>query len=1062
MITLTDILQTRGLDKCPIPLWKLKLTDTEHEELRQTLAERVHPRFSSENNRFACYARECAVFFAEYWRREYDSGPHSLQMVYDALRAEGFAKNGVGEFYQAARWGAKRLGIELYSNGNGRTQYLDSILYQGGLPMRLVTMEGQGSVWDRFVRGLVWRHINFNELDLGVVATSSQSLRTYCEQLIDAIEYDQPRLMPFACDNEAHPWFRFLKKLAKQEIVRHRQKHPFSIGWEFVVDTRMHTLHVKYVAEGEQELTSNFIQDLHLSNNDFFTIQVRVNGKPTDTFDYLHGYCRYAVKSKHTYHDGDHVAVCLADGNKMLAVGELELSVPHLLFRDRMGNYELGNRLGNKESFLMVPEGWNAPALPAVLQYEDYRWNDQAIKGIHIPATFMGTVRVERDGEHIDFGCSLPLIWTELRGKPLYIPNVDQMLYDVSKCEFVVCCDLDDGSFSVLIPHVEFRNKMQTKWTDTPSFGEITAKAKVGSLFVTPTNKFINIGEGFTFTVVNADENTCQLRVAWSHGRVSVVEGTKKVGGVWQVSRDATTDNKIHLLFVPDECPRNQFTLTADAPFKEFFITTPDGRKITTDTWVPYADLDSCQYHLAGQDIREYTYGTHRRSLHWLHNNLYIMEDGRSVQTIAYEGSLLSLFGSRETLRAILEKTSRDITKAEIPVTFVTGNGHTLSFSIKDNPYRVKQVGREVMVTSKDYQLVGYKGSLRLLKMEDPETELPLRYDEEHGYVLPEEIKAWGKTLLIGQARGRLLPTLVDLTHEMTPEERRCNWESTKADKARNLADASFDEVIWQHIFAWFERIQKDDIPASSILELDGVGRNVEALLCLTFVLYAQSDEEHSRLTEQLKAFSHDLAFSWYWTLPYLDTTLAAFNKRIRGDINNPLLTKIYVKWALKQGDDTMRYIQAMETPASYSAYVFQCIQEECNTFKKWMLALCEVSLLEQYDSHHPQLSCEMARDIVLAQTVRTENKEDTANYVDICQDDINEQASHFFDLYTERGSTGNEQWMLRRVNVVAKHLKKEKINLFEQPDEVRRSIIFCRKACNQQFIIALNNKLAK
>ena len=248
MIDFSTILSKRGLETCPTPLWKLKLTDEEYEQLKDLLTFRIQLYSSPDENPFIRHTRECALFYAEYWRREYTDGPHSKQMMYDALHPVRHIPDGAEHLYQAAKRGAKRLGIEIY-NEDGRTQYFDSMLYQGGLPMKMVTAGRLGSVWDRFTRGLVNRRADFAELNLGKVATKNNSLQEYCNRLTDAVDADQYLLMPFYCQNETNSWFTYLKDLAKQERKRFSAEHPFSINWEFAVDNVGSKIQVKYVAK---------------------------------------------------------------------------------------------------------------------------------------------------------------------------------------------------------------------------------------------------------------------------------------------------------------------------------------------------------------------------------------------------------------------------------------------------------------------------------------------------------------------------------------------------------------------------------------------------------------------------------------------------------------------------------------------------------------------------------------------------------------------------------------------------------------------------------------------
>lgn len=96
------LLKKRRLDKCPLPLWKLKITEEEFKDLRELLEKQTHVT-SMCNNPFIALRKECTLFFAEYWRRLYVDGKHSKQMVYDALESTRYDVNLCNEFYEAAR-----------------------------------------------------------------------------------------------------------------------------------------------------------------------------------------------------------------------------------------------------------------------------------------------------------------------------------------------------------------------------------------------------------------------------------------------------------------------------------------------------------------------------------------------------------------------------------------------------------------------------------------------------------------------------------------------------------------------------------------------------------------------------------------------------------------------------------------------------------------------------------------------------------------------------------------------------------------------------------------------
>ena len=1060
MSYLESLLQKRGLDECPLPLWRLKITDEEFKELRDLLEKRTH--VINLENPFITVCKESALFFAEYWRRLYVDGKHSKKMVYDALESTGLSVNLCDEFYEAARRGAKKLKIEKYDGG--RADPLNDMLYQGGLPMKLVTGNVTNSVWDRFTRGLVNRHINFEELNLGLVASQSQCMKDYCEQLILGVEAECHLLMPFYCNNEHDAWFLYLKELAKQEKIRRHQLRPFSLAWEFRVDTVEKKIYTKYIIKGLQRLPQVFLEEQGLDKQNFFSVQVRRNGQAVDTFDYANNFCRYAVVSKHPYEDGDYIALFLHNQEDAHIGDDLDMSVPHLLYRNKDGKFELGNQMGRQESLILIPEGWLVQT-DTDLDLFDYVWGTTNLKGLHIPADYTENIVLTGEDGTITFGMNASLYWTELQSHPLYVPDVIESLYDASKCIYTLCYDTEDGTDSKR-RNVQYRNKWQSEWCDSASYGEVFARAiDPNGNYVTPL-RFINIGDGLVISLQKADKNSCQIRVAWAHGHVSTTEGEKKVGDVWEIKKENCHDpRKIRFTFTPDGKSKNQFDLSIKAPFKDFSIKNIYGDDIEDDCWVPYSDIDKYQYHLVGQDIKEYTYGNVRRELRWKGEKLYIIENGRALKTIPYEGNLLTLFDSREVLRSLIERTSQNMLQAEIKVQFTLSDGTKISLGIKESPFRPKQIteGR-VVITGNNRKPIKFTGVLKLLKLDEPNlAPVEMSVDEESGYYyLPEEIRPWGKTILIGRTRGRICPALVDLSREMDGSYRANNRETAIATIQESLNNSKLGDELWQRIIGWFDRVQADDIPVSSILELYCTAQNYKALLCLAFQLYVKCSDADERdiLKEKLKTFSNDLAFQWYWLQPHLS---GIFNQLygFMSDPMTPAMQEIYIKWAMAHtGEDMIKYLSALNEETSYMINIGQCFNDVMISFTEWIDELCVSSMVEAYGSSSEGIIQDLAETMVKNPKgiYRLETSGD--GYIESNQDYLGDEVGNFFSNYTEPGKVGNEIWLYKRVNAVAAHIRKE-IDLFSQKEQIRRSIIFCCKSSNQHFVISLNNKLS-
>lgn len=784
-----SLLKKRRLEECPLPLWKLKITEEEFKDLRELLEKQTHV-MSMCNNPFITLRKECTLFFAEYWRRLYVDGKHSKQMVYDALESTRHNVNLCDKFYEAARQGAKLLKIEKYDGG--RADPLNDMLYQGGLPMKLVTANVTNSVWDRFTRGLVNRKYNFEELNLGLVASQSQCLRDYCERLILGIETEQFKKMPFYCLNENDTWYMYLKELAKQEKIRRSRLHPYTLFWEFRIDNVENKIDTKYIVKGIQSLPKEFLEEQGLINIPFFSVQVRKNGQAIDTFDYANNFCRYAVVSKHPYTNGDYISLFLHNQEEPYIADNLDMTVPHLLYRNKNGKYELGNQIGKQESILLIPEGWTVDD-SCTLDVHDYSWDETMLQGIRIPSDYVNNIPVKGEDGAITFGMNAPLYWTEMRSHPLYVPDVIEPVYNADKCAFSLCFDTEDGTVSKRRP-VQFRNKWQKEWTESPSYGELYARTiDVNGNYVTPL-RFVNIGDGLVISLQKADKDSCQIRVTWPHGHVSTTEGEKKIGDVWEIKKENCHDPRIiRFCFTPEGNSQNQFFLSVKAPFKDFSIINIYGDEILDDCWIPYSDVDKYQYHLVGQDIKEYRFGNIKRELRWKSDKLYIIENGRSLKHIPYEGSLLTLFDSRETLRALLERTSQNMINAEVRVHFTLSDGKKISFSIKESPFRPRQLENgQIIITGNNKRPIKFNGVLKLIKLSEPELDpVEMSYNKDlQMYILPESIREWGKTILIGRTRGRICPSLVDLTRDMDGDYRAKNRETAIINIQKELQES--------------------------------------------------------------------------------------------------------------------------------------------------------------------------------------------------------------------------------------------------------------------------------
>ena len=1056
MALFDSLLERRGLKSSPLPLWKLKISDSEYEELKVLLRTAAN---SPDGYQFKYYPRECLLLFAEYWRREYHDGFHNKQAVFETLHADVSNDDNarIEGLYNSAKRGAKVLKIELYENGT--TQYLDSMLYQGGLPMRLVTISDKNSVWDRFTRGLVNRHIDFDELQLGKIATVNQSMKEFCNSLIDGVEKEQYMLMPFYCKDEYDPWFVFLKALAHQERTRQRQLHQFSLDWEFFVDERGNSLSAKYIVKGLQRLPDEFLNAQQLSSRQFFSIQVRVNGHAVDTFDYQNRFCRYNVISKHPYHDGDVVSLYLHDKEQAHLSDNLDLSVPHILFREKDGKYSLGNKLGSCRSLLLIPDGW--AIMDHNLPVRDLQWEGAVLHGVFLHESFDGIITVTSSDGSITFGADAKLFWTEIASSPLYLPDIIEPVYDASSIRFSLCSDGDALPQTVRDNEVEFRAKGESVWTSSAPYGEVIARVKSrNGEYVTPVS-FTNVGE-LSIVFLGADKDTCYLRLSWPYGKVHCKEGTLKYNNIWSIEKSSCDDpRRMHFILVPTGHAGAQFIISVRAPFKDFSILDNDGNQVCSGYQIPYSDVDKYQYHIVGQGIKAYTYGDTRRELRWDADKLYVYEDGRFLRPIPFEGSFLTLFDSREVFRSLLDKTSKGILDASVRVYFEIDQYRKMTLYVKESPYRITQEANGVLsIQDGNNRPVDYRHALKLFKLDDPKAEqIAIRYSDD-GFVLPEDLSHWEKALVTGRTRGRILPSLVTWGSSPTLEERKSFRDESIRRITSEMNNAKLGGEVWNRIVSWFNLSQREDIPASSILDLYCLSQHGNALLVLAFQLFinCKNEEDRDTLKGQLLSFGQDLAFQWYWIKPFSANLMLSIQGSIEWE--SPFLKGVYVDWAFNKGMDLCEVMNDISNDEIFTPKLFSCLWEILDAFKSWLTDLFITSLVDSYDaSLDESVLIETANGIAGKEAIVPITNEDDVYFVQN-QENLDESVNSFFACFSEPGKVHNEAWFFQRVNAVAAHMK-GKIDLLREHDSIRRSIIYCQKSCPFIFLIELNNKLA-
>ncbi len=114
------------------PLWKFQLSENEFSQLKTSF-------FLNKKN---LNPVDCALYFAEWWKRSYSGGKPSKEIIFQSLGNGLEAIIDCTEFYKKAKIGAEILGLKWLKKQN--VLFFRTLLLQGGLPIQHIS-ENQGS-----------------------------------------------------------------------------------------------------------------------------------------------------------------------------------------------------------------------------------------------------------------------------------------------------------------------------------------------------------------------------------------------------------------------------------------------------------------------------------------------------------------------------------------------------------------------------------------------------------------------------------------------------------------------------------------------------------------------------------------------------------------------------------------------------------------------------------------------------------------------------------------------------------------------------------------------------
>lgn len=221
------ILKTRKLDfHSGQPVWKYNVTDLEFNQLKESF--KIVQRLSELD------PRDCAIYYAEWWKRIFNGGYPSKDEVYSSLGSTKLCFD-TDDFFETAKKGGILLNYKWIKIQN--THYLKTLLLQGGLPLKHI-QNNRGKYRDFLLKII---HLNPSSIEdfssntelTTLLPKSSQNEIIYssCLEIVRAVlDNDENELLSFSANAE-------LKQITEELIIERdkvrKKNNTIKFKWNF-------------------------------------------------------------------------------------------------------------------------------------------------------------------------------------------------------------------------------------------------------------------------------------------------------------------------------------------------------------------------------------------------------------------------------------------------------------------------------------------------------------------------------------------------------------------------------------------------------------------------------------------------------------------------------------------------------------------------------------------------------------------------------------------------------------------------------------------------------------
>lgn len=861
------------------PLWKLQITDGEYEELKEFLHDNIE-------NAFNPYCgREAALYFAEWWKREYIGGYHKKMDVANSINLGSFCD----VFFQLGVMGAESLRIKFIRLEN--TRYLDTLFVQGGLPLGALAKNDGANRYEFYLSYIVkyvsthylndWENIDFIQSFNNYISPSFQNDVMYdlTLSIVKAIYHGDDSFFPFNIDDGQFEKLVENLRKTKSESNRIFRENPFSIDW--FIKKQKNELSLYYKVECESILSTNWVnRNLKNIGDPFSRLNLTIEDHDSQKYirknngEYAASFSGRKISGTITEFGNSAISgQIITNSNQVFDISLPNSDIPDFQFPilatkidgdENNSAWKMVNSpIKGNRNLVICPSDWNCQNV----QGESFKINEIEIKWFE----FENEIEISNGSETIKFDSNYSLEYKVDFGLPLIEWIQKSNYFVIASNPQIRVYDFNGNRLNSKKYIVHYKQSKESEWHD---FNE-NDKLPIGLLDykvlienrVTIRKRFFHCGL-IEFDILNSSISTGEILINWNGGTIiplNIQDGLiveKKDTNTWKVSYN--NDLKSYPETINFELKTftdnsTKLRINVPSPFKGVILIDPrgetveNGQVICANALLGYRCLVMghkqvpvyIRYFKNEQDRNPAEVVT--RFFKGLNNKLQMLENdlqtifrinGKSFLEYKENGKFYLQIGQELTLRLdhfncilgyeddiikITDKKGKSIPDFQYELFYVPLNC---------SPYNIK--ADKIPYTNGIFQLVK---------------------DE----IIGNEIIVFSSSRK--DAHLQIRPRYINLSGLRREQSHDEIISSIK----NELLTGSFENSAWKIALRYFEVAMEGNLPFETFNHLTAISRDKKLMSSFFIYLVINYQFDEAKMLNELTRFENEFGQAWHW-----------------------------------------------------------------------------------------------------------------------------------------------------------------------------------------------------